>query len=276
MSIGIYKITNLINGKCYIGQSINIEKRWGIYKSNVIKLINKYPLDKSFIKYGIKNFSFEIIKECPKENLNCLEQFFIRVYNSYYKFGFGYNMTLGGQGTIRKQTSEERNLRSKIMKGKNKGKHWFHFNEHNIFIHGNAPQGYILGKSDSLKLKDKLGKLGKPGNALGKHWTYSKESRTKLSECKKGKKWFTNRQGINVMKFECPVGFYPGYDYKEKKMKKLREIDGDNEKSTPSNDRVKLDGREISATELEEAKKDQAVRIIETNPNEHKTLQHLR
>ena len=58
---GIYKITNKINGKCYIGQSIDIIKRWKTeYKWYQI---NKHLLA-AFNKYGLENFNFEIIEEC--------------------------------------------------------------------------------------------------------------------------------------------------------------------------------------------------------------------
>lgn len=93
--IGIYKITNKINNKCYIGQSIHIEQRWQehLYKSSQCSLL-KYAL----YKYGKENFIFEIIEECPQENLNNREQYWISYYNS---FNDGYNLTLGGDGTIK-------------------------------------------------------------------------------------------------------------------------------------------------------------------------------
>lgn len=59
---GIYKIENLINGKCYVGQSIHIKTRWREHKSSHLN----YPLYKAFRKYGIENFHFsvlEIVKE---------------------------------------------------------------------------------------------------------------------------------------------------------------------------------------------------------------------
>lgn len=51
--IGIYKITNKINGKCYIGQSKNIEERWRHHRTSKLK----YPLYLAFQKYGLENFS---------------------------------------------------------------------------------------------------------------------------------------------------------------------------------------------------------------------------
>lgn len=92
---GIYKITNKINNKCYIGQSKNILKRWKTeykwYK------INNH-LQSAFKKYGIENFDFEIIEECESNLLNEREKFWIGIYNSFDR-NFGYNKTLGGAGT---------------------------------------------------------------------------------------------------------------------------------------------------------------------------------
>ena len=94
--IGIYKITNTINNKVYIGQSIDIAKRWREHKRRAFvqnKEYNKY-LYNAFRKYGLENFSFEIIKECPREQLDKLECFYIRQYNSCNEL-YGYNETGG-------------------------------------------------------------------------------------------------------------------------------------------------------------------------------------
>ena len=98
MSQGIYKITNKINNKCYIGKSINIESRWKyhIENKNSIKEYNK-PLYRAFRKYGIENFSFEIIEELKDYSIsNEREKYWIQYYNCYGNNG--YNMTSGGDG----------------------------------------------------------------------------------------------------------------------------------------------------------------------------------
>ena len=61
--IGIYKITNLLNGKIYIGQSINIERR---IKNHCKE--NKQLIDKIIQEEGIENFQFEIVKNTLKKN----------------------------------------------------------------------------------------------------------------------------------------------------------------------------------------------------------------
>lgn len=100
MSCGIYKITNLVNGKSYIGQSIDINRRWRNEKSSAFNIdSNGYNslLSQAFRKYGIDNFSFEILEECAVSELNEKEIYYISFYNSYFQ---GYNATTGGQGTM--------------------------------------------------------------------------------------------------------------------------------------------------------------------------------
>lgn len=98
MSMGIYKITNLINGKIYIGQSVKIEQRWAKEKRRAFcpdEVEYNYPRSKAFRKYGLENFNFEIIEECSLDKLNEREKYYIKFYNSVVPNG--YNVTLGGQ-----------------------------------------------------------------------------------------------------------------------------------------------------------------------------------
>ena len=93
----IYKITNKINNKCYIGQTI---KTLRIRKSQHIRNIKykKYPLHKALYKYGLEDFSWEIICECKsREKLNEMECYYIDYYNSHVSKS-GYNVALGGSG----------------------------------------------------------------------------------------------------------------------------------------------------------------------------------
>ena len=91
--IGIYKIENLISGQIYIGQSVNIYKRFkehlrgGLYNDSQL-------IDEAIQKIGIKNFSFKIIERCQIKELNRKEKFFIQYYNSLIPNG--YNKTTGG------------------------------------------------------------------------------------------------------------------------------------------------------------------------------------
>ena len=89
MSIGIYKIENLINKKVYIGQSIHIERRWNEHcQASSDSLIGQ-----AIQKYGKNNFSFQILcEESDITKLNQLEADYIREYNSLAPNG--YNIVL--------------------------------------------------------------------------------------------------------------------------------------------------------------------------------------
>jgi len=104
---GIYKILSP-NERIYIGQSIDIEKRWyihkGLYSNDDTKLI------RSFKKYGVNNHKFEIIEECSKEFLNIKEKYWVNFYNSIKE---GLNIEEGGNG---KSMSDK--TKQKISKAK--------------------------------------------------------------------------------------------------------------------------------------------------------------
>lgn len=96
----IYKITNKINNKCYIGQTIKTaEERWKEHKRSINinhpNCINK-TLYKAMRKYGIENFTFEVLQDNIEnfEQLDKAEIYWIDYYNSFIK---GYNETFGGQ-----------------------------------------------------------------------------------------------------------------------------------------------------------------------------------
>lgn len=95
--VGIYKITNLVNGKSYIGQSINIQKRFNAHKSIAFNKNDpkySYPLYRAIRKYGIENFSFEVLELCDSLELNDKEIYYIAKYKAHGKNG--YNLDDGG------------------------------------------------------------------------------------------------------------------------------------------------------------------------------------
>lgn len=101
---GIYKIENLINGKIYIGKSVNIEKR---FKTHINDSFNEnkqeynHLIHKAIRKYKVENFSFDVIEECNESDLNSREMYWIHVYDCCVLDGKdkGYNMTRGGEGS---------------------------------------------------------------------------------------------------------------------------------------------------------------------------------
>ena len=159
---GIYKITNLITNMSYIGQSLNIEKRWNEEKRRAFLKNDKsynYPLSKAFRKYGLKNFSFEILEECSQDLLNEKEKFYISKYNTFYN---GYNQTLGGDNAIIKpkeniigiiqdlentdmlhrEIAEKWNISIEMVQGINTGRYWYQENKNYPLQkqHKNYPQ----------------------------------------------------------------------------------------------------------------------------------------
>ena len=91
----IYKIVNDINSKVYIGQTTyTLEDR---FKQHLFSAHHQapYKLYRAMNKYGIEHFHIILIEECPNDELNVKEAYWIGKYNS---FNNGYNCTLGGDG----------------------------------------------------------------------------------------------------------------------------------------------------------------------------------
>ena len=96
----IYKITNTINGKFYIGQTIqNVKERFYQHcATKCSQAILNMVIHKAITKYGKSNFTIEVIEEVESANLNDRERYWIRYYDSYNN---GYNSTEGGQDGIK-------------------------------------------------------------------------------------------------------------------------------------------------------------------------------
>jgi len=91
--IGIYKITNTINDKMYIGSSIDIQGRWREHKNDLKNdKHHSQHLQRAWNKYNGKNFVFSIIEECEREETLNREQYYLDLYKSYDS-KFGYNMS---------------------------------------------------------------------------------------------------------------------------------------------------------------------------------------
>lgn len=89
----IYKITNRLNGKIYIGQTTNPTRRFQEHRACGYGQETEKILYKAFSKYGIGNFSFEVIEET--EDYNEREKYWIKYYNCLVPNG--YNMNEGGK-----------------------------------------------------------------------------------------------------------------------------------------------------------------------------------
>ena len=90
----IYQITNNVNGKIYIGQTNDLQRR--IYEHKCIS--NKETLiAKAIRKYGWENFEIKILEKCKKSVVTVREMYYIKKYKSLSKYHLGYNMTEGGE-----------------------------------------------------------------------------------------------------------------------------------------------------------------------------------
>lgn len=158
MSCGIYKITNILTGEMYIGASKDLKKRLWAHR-------NKYSNIKEIIeKYGVENFTFEVIEECLEEELSEKEEEYIELYDSRNK---GYNISKGGERGNTNTTGYYR-----VHKDKNKkyvqGYLWrYHYFEN--------------GKHKSIRRMD-LNKLKEEVLARGLKWEILDEENAKKSD----------------------------------------------------------------------------------------------
>ena len=158
---GIYKITNNINGKMYIGQSNNIYRRWKEHKSKYSWYTQNNILYKAFQKYGIDNFTFEIIHECDESELNDKEVYYIQQYNTFIKSenSNGYNITLGGNGMRGFHHTEQSKLKmSNANKGVNNSNYGKPMSDYQKQLRSELFKGRKV--SDLSKLKMRMAKIG--------------------------------------------------------------------------------------------------------------------
>lgn len=103
--IGIYKIENKLNGKFYIGQSNNIERRFQEHQTKGKE--SRVPVDAAIQKYGKENFIFSVVEETTLDRLNEAEEYWIKKLNAIEK---GYNCSEGGN----QQSIGQNNGRAKL------------------------------------------------------------------------------------------------------------------------------------------------------------------
>ena len=108
MSIGIYKITSPSN-KVYIGQSINLERRFKHYK-NLKEIKGQKKVYYSIKKHGYINHTFEILEECSENELNEREVYWINFYNCVEE---GLNISSGGGSFGKLNKGKKRSLQTK-------------------------------------------------------------------------------------------------------------------------------------------------------------------
>lgn len=161
--IGIYKITSP-SQRVYIGQSINIEKRFKAYFGLNCK--GQKLLYKSFLKYGVKTHIFEVVVECIESELNILERYYQELYNCVGDKGLNLMLT---------ETQEKRRVCSDYfidnLKTLNKNRVWSKESKEKL---ANAQRKRMIGNgykkgykhNEEFKAKRRLVMMGNK-NTLG-------------------------------------------------------------------------------------------------------------
>lgn len=182
----IYKATNNVNGKPYIGKTIQkLKQRIYVHKAYA-KKGSRHIFAQAIKKYGIENFGWEVICECDNEILDIMETMKIISNNTHYLDGYGYNMTYGGEGCLGyKHPPEAREKISKSKQGKNNP------------MYGKVTKGYT-GHHHNEEIKELIGQKSKEvWNNLGEKEKqnrlkpfidscHTKEADRKRSEALKG------------------------------------------------------------------------------------------
>jgi group I intron endonuclease len=164
-NVGVYKITSP-SGRVYIGQSVNLAKRFKQYKRLDCKFQSK--LYNSLLKYGVDAHKFEIIAECMPNELNALEAYYVDFYQSF-NTEHGMNLKQGGsaQGEHSDETKRKISIGNKGKKRSDAAKKWNR--ERQL---GN--KSHVYGKKQSIQHRQKLS-MSLKGHKV------SDETRLKLS-----------------------------------------------------------------------------------------------
>jgi len=168
--IGIYKITNPKN-KVYIGQSIDIDRRWNEYKK--LQCSQSKKIFNSLKKYGWENHIFEILEECSIEIINDKEEYYILLYNSHIN---GLNIKLGSRPSW---TGIKRPEHSIFLKQYGSGLSYIRTEQHKNNMSNIMKNTWCKKRSEIIqKIKiNKIGKKTKPVkcNETGNMYTSIKE-----------------------------------------------------------------------------------------------------
>ena len=204
--VGIYSITNIINCKKYIGQSVDVKRRLRNHKWSLKH--NRHEnshLQKSFNKYGENNFVFEIVCECTEEQLDDFERFYIEHYRCMNS-NFGYNHESGG--SLHKHFSDEVIQKMRESRGGEKSGMWGkkHTEETKKIMREKAT-GRVLSDTTKQKLSEShKGKLAKALYCVEADMVFPSsleasvfaglKSRSSIFECLAGRKSYAGRHPI--------------------------------------------------------------------------------
>jgi group I intron endonuclease len=174
--VGIYKITNP-KGEVYIGQSIDIKKRFNAYKK--LRCKNQPKIYNSFVKYGVENHIFEILEELDVQSLNKRERFWQKEFDVLNN---GLNCKLTNEndfnGSFCKETKEKMSNSAKVK---------VFTKEHrlNMSINRIGNKNGMFGKKQSEETKAKI-RIAKQNMSDQSRLNYS------ISAKKRSKEFYEN------------------------------------------------------------------------------------
>lgn len=179
--VGIYKITNLIDNKVYIGQSKNLKSRLGGHKSCLKhNHHSNIYLQRAYNKYGAENFKFEIIEECEEDKLTEREQYWIDFYggmNSNSNYNFKEASSPGKFSELSRQKMSAAKLGTKREK-------WVCEKLSQSF---KGHPGYMTGKHHTEETKEKLRQLHLGKKQTPEHIKNATEARIRNGSYEKQK-----------------------------------------------------------------------------------------
>ena len=186
---GIYIITNNLTMKSYIGQSIRVKNRIAVHRSACSNLV----IATAIRKYGVENFTFNVLLYCEIGELDYYEKNLIAIHNTISPSG--YNIAKGGH--LHKSVSDEtRTKMSNLMKGRYTGEsNPFYGKKHSIETKKKISDTHagkiiseehrrIVGESGKLRTGAKNPAYGKPSSFKGR--THSEESRKMIGDAERG------------------------------------------------------------------------------------------
>lgn len=180
MNSGIYKITNTLNNKMYIGSAKDFDVRFSRHirdlKNNAHHNIH---LQRSYNKYGFDVFEFEIIERIPYEKDIIIERenYYIKEFNSKTE---GYNIADASFGDILSSHPNREDIVSRISKTLRENISKLSAEERKLKYGMPGESNGMYGKTHTQDVRDKIGRIHK-GNTYRKGIKASKETREKLS-----------------------------------------------------------------------------------------------
>ena len=186
MTTGIYCIENLVDGKKYIGQSVNVERRIRKHKSALLgNYCNNVYLQRAHDKHGVENFSFYILETCNYDTLDERERWYIRFYKTN-EIEFGYNLE-GGGNRSKFISDETRRKMSEVHIGKT-------LSREQVTKMVESRKGYRHTEETKRKIgagnsgKKRSGEMIKKMSLLFKGKILSLETRNKMSLAQKSRR----------------------------------------------------------------------------------------